>query len=147
MFEELERRTAEIERHRENGGRLAAVFARFETTGQGSFEFEERIEFELTFIEEPTMAFGAVCDIDDLCELLLIEPEDNITPPLPVVSGMVTNWDQDENDMYIGAWVAVNVYFPPVGEILVPVEVLPVVRHHFTFGGNAIKDIPIDERD
>jgi hypothetical protein len=141
----LERRHGEQERHRENSGRLAMVYQRFETTGQGSFEFEERIDFGLTYVEEPFVAYGSYVDLDDLANLL--DLDNDTAPPFPVTSGHVTNWDQDENDFYVGAWVGVRVYFPPGDEVLVPIDALTVVRHHFSFQANAIKDVPLDVRD
>lgn len=145
MFEDLERRRGEVERTRENSSRLAEAFAKFETTGQGSMEFEDRIDFGLTFIEEPYMAYGAQIDIDDLSELLDVDPND--TPPLPLCSGLVTKWDQDDRDFYLGAWVAVTVYFPPTSSIVVPIDLQPTMQHFFSFTGTAMKDVPPDLRD
>lgn len=141
MFEELERRRGEIERHRENSARLAQVFQRFETTGQGSVEFEERVDFGLTFIEEPYMNYGAQVDIEALQDLLGLAPE--VQPSLPLSSGMVTAWDQDDRDFYTGAWVAVTVFFP---DILVPPDTPVYMSHHFTFTAIAMKDVPVDLR-
>ena len=145
----LERRRSEVERHRENSGRRANVYQRFKTVGQGSFEFKKRVDFKLIFIEKPFMAYGSYVDRDELANLLEIDDDDTY-PSFPLTSGHVTEWDMDENDNYVGAWVGVRVYFPTVvaeGEIPVPVDALPEVIHDFTFAARAIKDIPLDVRD
>jgi hypothetical protein len=142
MFEALEGRRAEIERHAENAARLAQVFQKFETTGQGSIEFEDRVDFGLTFIEEPYMNYGAQIDVEALGDLLGLEPE--VPPSLPISSGMVTAWDQDDRDFYTGAWVAVTVFFP---DAAVPVDTAVYMNHHFTFTAIAMKDVPVDLRD
>lgn len=145
MFEDLERRRGEVERTRENSSRLAEAFAKFETTGQGTIEFEDRIDFGLTFIEEPYMAYGTQIDLDALSELLDVDP--GTTPPLPLCSGMVTKWDQDDRDYYLGAWVAVIVYFPPGDTIAVPTTIQPTMQHFFSFTATAMKDVSPDLRD
>ena len=151
-WDPLEDRRADIERNRENGARLAQAFAKFESIGQGVVEFAEVVDFGLTFIEEPYITYGSQLDMDDLGELLDIPG--GATPPLPLVSGYVTEWDQDERGFYVGAWVAARVYFPSQvaveGESTmtpVPLDTLVVIDHHFTFTAIAIKDVPLDVRD
>lgn len=141
VLEEQERRRAEIERHRENSGRLAQAFAKFDTEGQGYVEFADRIDFGLTFVEQPYVTYGSALDLDDLADLLDLEP--GATPPLPLASGFVTEWDRDERDFYIGAWIAVRVYFPMEDGVTADVEV--PVTHYFTFTATAIKDVPLDD--
>lgn len=139
MFD-LEDRRADIERHRENSARQAQAFAKFESIGVGSMEYEERVDFGLTFIEEPFVAFSSALDLDDVAEVLDLNPE--VQTPIPLVSGMVTEWDRDDRDFYVGAWVAVQVYFlggEDVGEL--------AMTHYFTFQAIAMKDVPLDVRD
>ena len=143
FFQDLERQRGEVERHRENSARLAQSFAKFETIGQGYIQFEDVVDFGLTFIEEPFPTYGAACDLDELAELLDLEPD--MDPAIPITSGMVTEWDQDDRGFYLGAWVAVKVYYPAEDQVAVDVD-LPI-RHYFTFAGIALKDIPLDVRD
>ena len=143
IFDDLERRRSEVERHKENSARLAQAFAKFETTGQGSIEFPKRVDFELTFVEEPYITYGCHIDLDDLSDLLDVDAND--TPPLPSASGFVTEWDQDDRGFWTGCWVAVSVYYHPL--TLVPVDLEVYMNHHFTFTGIAMKDVPIDVRD
>lgn len=146
MIEALENQRAEVERHRENSARLAQAFAKFESSGQGFIEFEERVDFGLTFIEEPYVTYGAQMDLDAFEELLDREADaDTDLPPVPMMSGIVTAWDQDNRGFYVGAWVGARVYCPP--EDAVPVLLEPVVSHHYTFTAVAIKDVPVDVRD
>jgi hypothetical protein len=146
LFDELERRRGEVERHKENTARLAQEFHKFDTAGQGSMEFADSAKFDITFVEEPYVTFASAIDLDAWAELLGIE-DPNVTPPMPVVSGFVTEWDQDHRDFYVGAWLGVSVYFPAVGTITVPAEAMPELVHHFTFTGIALKDVPLDVRD
>lgn len=139
----VERRRAEVERHRENSARPAESYAKFETFGQGFIEFEERVDFGLTFIEEPYVSYGAKMDLDELGELLGLDAA--VTPPVPMTTGMVTDWDLDDRGFYVGAWVGVRTYFPPVDAVASDLDVH--IYHHFIFTAIAIKDIPLDVRD
>lgn len=140
MTYDLERRRSEVERHAENTARLALAFARFTTTGIGAVEFEERVDFGLTFIEKPFLSIGYALDLDELAETLDIDEED--TPPIPIVSGLVTEWEQDERGFYTGAWVGAAVYFPP-STIPVPATASVECEVHYTFQAIAIKDVPV----
>ena len=144
FFDDLEQRIAEKEAIRENSARLASAYSAYKSTGQGSVQFARRTDFELTFIERPFVAYGAVIDLDDLADLLNLDPGDDI--PIPLVSGFVTEWDVDERGFYIGAWVACRVQFP-TGTPAVPPDTAVKVEHHFTFQAIAMKDIPLDVRD
>jgi hypothetical protein len=97
----------------------------------------------LTFTEKPVVAYGSFCDIDELAELLDIEDSDDT--PLPVCSGYVIAWDQDDRDFYVGCWVAVRVNYSSVDFIDPTAEV--EVEHHFTFSGIGMKDIPAEADD
>lgn len=155
LFEELEQQRADLDRHRENAARLAQAFAKFESTGQGSIEFDRRCTFDLTFIEQPYITYGCEIDLEELADLLGTGVAD--TPPLPMASGYVTDWDTDERGFYTGCWCAVSVHYawnsatgdtPELEQA--QLELLRVakvyMRHHFTFTGMAMKDIPIDVR-
>lgn len=144
VFEHLERRRGDVERHKENKARLANAYGRYETTGQGTIEIEQRVEFGCTYVEEPFMAYGSYIDVDEWADLLDLPVKD--TPPLPQVTGFVTAWDLDDRDNYVGAWVAVSVYFP-LTDPAVPADAQPVIKHHFTFSAVALKDVPLDLRD
>lgn len=144
MYDEMERRRGEIERHRENGARLAQEFHKFESNGQGFIEFADAAVFDITFIEEPFVTYGAQMDLDALADLLLLEPNE-APSAIPMTTGIVTEWDQDNRGFYVGAWVGARVYFPSGDLIATDLDVL--VNHHFTFTGIGIKDVPIDVRD
>ncbi|NUS01908.1 MAG: hypothetical protein HOV97_05015 [Nonomuraea sp.] len=139
---ELEIARAELERHRQNSARLAMAYANFETTGQGTLEFEQRVDFGLTFIERPFPQYCAEVDLDELGDQLGLEPGE--TPPLPVVSGFVTDWDTDDRGFYTGAWVAASVVDPTAQ---IPLDTSLTINHYFTFQAVAIKDIPPDVTD
>lgn len=142
-FEDLERRRAEVERHRENSARLAHEFHKFNTTGQGSIEFPDACRFDITFIEEPFVTYGAATGLDDLADQLNLDPGE--TPPIPICTGLVTDWDMDDRGFYVGAWVAARVYFPTPDAIDPKLQVS--IDHHFTFTAIGMKDIPLDVRD
>lgn len=143
MSFELEERRAEIEQHAENSARLAEAFAKFDTQGQGSVEFNERVDFGLTFVEDPFVHYGAEIDLDALDDAL--GNEAGAMPPLPLCSGFVTKWDQDDRGFYVGCWTAVRVWFPYESNVSLNIGV--PVKHHFTFKAVAIKDVPLDLRD
>jgi hypothetical protein len=135
----------EANRHAENAARLAQVYATFDSKGQGSIEHDQAIVFELTFIERPTVAYGTYCDMNALDDLLALDPEVSEVTPLPVCTGYVTEWDQDERGFYLGCWIGARVYYPESD--LVPIEAQPAIQHHFTFSGVAMKDVPPDVTD
>lgn len=158
--QEIARRTARM--HAENRGRLATTKAVFDTYGWGSFEFEEIVDFDCMYIEEPTFTVGAVIDVDEWEQALedadyppppidlsalpagVPLPRDVVgiagVTPLPVVTGFVTAWEQDDKGNYVGAYCAARVYFP---EVDIPTELstqnLPAVHHHFRFEAVALK--------
>lgn len=144
FFNDLEDRRAEVERHQENSARIAEAFGRFRSTGQGSIEYPERIDFGLTFIEEPYMSYGSYIDLDDLDDKLENEAGTTV-PPLPVCSGFVTEWDRDDRGFYVGAWVAARVWFPYEANVRPDLEV--EIFHHFSFKAVAMKDVDPEIRD
>lgn len=135
-LDDIDRRREEVARDRENSARLAHSYATFVTTGIGSIQYAKRVKFGLTFIERPIVSYAAQFDIDELADLLDIENADDID--LPMCSGFVVNWEQDERDFYTGCWVAVRIDADPV-----PME----IEHHFTFAAIGLKDIPPDATD
>lgn len=133
LLDNLDRRREEAQRHRENSGRLCQAYANFESTGLGSFEFEDRIDFTVIFTEKPYVSYAAVVDTNGVKDLVG-------RVALPQTTGYVTEWDTDEKELYTGCWVAVRIDFP-VFE-MIDYETGVVVDHHFTFTGVAIKDVP-----
>jgi hypothetical protein len=142
MTWEMERFRAENERQRENSARLASAYADYLSDGQGSIEFGRRARFGVTFVDQPFVSYCAAVDLDALSEQLGLDPKDDA--PIPVVSGVVTDWDQDDRGFWTGAWVGVNVYFPPTSAVVVGVDINVRCHHFFTFTAVAIKDIPLD---
>lgn len=141
LFYEPERRRAEIERHRENRGRLAHVYAKYTTTGQGTAQFTKRVDFGLTFVQEPFLYHGCVIDPQAVEDLLGLGPRDDLH--FPQATGYVTEWDQDAHGLYVGAWVAATVTFP----LEIPVDAQIEVTHHFTFAAIAIKSFGLPDDD
>lgn len=141
FFDGLESRRADIERHEENAARVAEAYARFQSTGLGSIEFEERVDFGLTFTEEPYLSCGHQIDLDDLDDLLENEAG-TTTPPMPLCTGYVTSWDRDDRGFYVGAWVGVVAWYPYEANIRPDVEI--EMSHHYTFKAIAMKDVPIE---
>lgn len=144
-FYEIERRRGEVERHRENSARQASAFARYRATGIGSIEFEDAVDFGLTFIEQPFLSVGYAIDTDELSEVLGVA-EDDIAP-LPIVAGMVTDWEIDERGFYTGAYVGAVVYFPPNDYVNIEPDAEVNVEIHYTFTATALKDIPTETED
>ena len=153
LLDDLDRRRERELRDRENSARLAMAYATFSTVGSGSIQNGDRISFETTFIEMPYMSYGAVIDVEQVMDEFGYDPEfvessgsgnpqENV--PLPLCTGYVTEWDQDERGFYIGCWVAVRVYYP--GEELASVTDPQIeIDHHFSFAANAMKDIPMSQ--
>ena len=135
LLDDLDRRREDAGRHRENSGRLAQAYASVTTTGEGTLEFEERIDFNIIFVERPFVSHTCVVDTNTLKDLVG-------RVVLPHVTAYVTEWDTDEKDFYTGCWVAVRIDFPMVE--LVDYDTQVVVDHDFTFTGSAIKDIPAE---
>ena len=134
-FSPLNDRLSESARHRENRGRLTHVYSRVKTEGYGTYEFEERIDFDLTFIERPFIAVGHQVDADQA------QVEDEAGDVfLPQCTGYVTEWDTTSSDHYVGCWVAVSV--EPSAFFTLPEGDGPVIFHDFVWSAIAIKDLP-----
>lgn len=142
LMEDLDARRERAAQDKENSARLAHSYATFTTTGQGSIQHPKRVAFDTTFTEKPFVQHGCVVDVDALGDALGQDSED-VT--LPLVTGYVTEWDQDDRDFYVGCWIGARVAFLP--DDLVDVEAQPSIEHHFTFSAIAIKDIPTDYTD
>lgn len=134
----LEQRRLELARNDENRARQAAAFAKLSTTGQGTVQFEDAIDFGCTFIEEPFIQYGSYVDLDDLRNTLNLDDNDDVA--IPVVSGSVVEWDMSD-DFYTGAWVAVTVTFPSQYAIDPTLDV--AVDHHFKFEAIAMKSVNV----
>jgi hypothetical protein len=139
----LEDRRAEIARHQENRARSAVTSAVYDFEGAGSIEFEEAVDFGLTYIEMPVVSTGVTIDMDTLRDAY--DLDDAETPPIPTVTGFVTEWEQDTRGFYTGAWVAAAV--APAASEVTPVLDEVAMSIHFSFSAIAIKDIPLDERN
>lgn len=140
IVDELDHRRQYADQVRENSARIAQAFATFDTTGQGSTQFEDKVKFDVTFIEKPMVAYAGELDLDDLADVQNVEAGE--MPILPICSGFVTDWDTDDRGYYTGCWIAVRVYFGP--EDLVEPTLDVEMTHHFTFAAIALKDIPVD---
>lgn len=136
MFLPQQQHDADQSRNRENKGRLAQVFSRFRTQGQGAIEFEDSVNFGVTFIERPFVAVGHQVDLDQARDALNLHGNADVN--LPQASGFVTDWDQDDMGHYTGCWVAVSVAYP----IDYPVDAQIEIFHDFTWAGVALKDLP-----
>lgn len=130
--ETLQARADARSRNSENRGRMAHVSTTYVTTGIGTFEFQDRMDFGLTYIEKPAVHYGTEIDSDDVRDALVLTDNDPIT--LPQCTGSVTKWDVDANGHYVGAWCTVAIAF--TADV--------IVTHHFSFMAIAIKDIPHD---
>lgn len=134
----LNKRLADQQRHHENRARLAHAYSRFTTEGVGTVEFEDCIDFGLTFVERPFIAVGHQIDMEHVRDLFDAGSDEDVY--LPQVTGYVIDWDMTDRDHYVGCWVAVSVS--------VPIETVdgsyPMVKihHDFTWSGIALKDIP-----
>jgi hypothetical protein len=132
-WDSIRQHEADDRRHLENSARIASAYGFFSTTGWGEFAFEDCHIFGLTFIEEPSVAYGYSLDGDSLVDLRF-----------PRAWGMVYRWKQDQRGYYVGAWVAIVV------DTLSPATIADVpeddpgysLDHSFTFAGIALKDLP-----
>lgn len=141
MYDHMERRRADIARHNENRGRLAHVYARYTTRGQGTVQFDQRINFGLTYVEEPYMQYGSLIDPDAVQDVLNLGPRDDLA--FPQCTGYVCEWDKDDHGHYVGAWVGVAVAFP----ITIVADAQIEVSHHFSFEATAVKSFGVPDDD
>lgn len=140
----------------ENSARLAYSWGETTTKGSGGLAYGEHIKFDITFLERPFMSYGYV--ITKLGKRALStggggstnaraaadegrdEEEADISDlvDLPQSTGFVYRWVQDAKDYYVGAHVGVVVESASDNDEL---------EHHFTFMGNAMKDVDISDID
>lgn len=161
---DITQREIDVARDKANVGGPAQTYARVRTNRNGSRVVPKRIDFGLTFIEKPWVAYGVEIDLDAIEEAY----EDNVEGEngvpvggefnfgdLPLCTGYVTEWDLDSHDHYIGAWVAVQVVFPDFAnettnllnfETYEQDALIPLV-HHFTWSGLAIKEVADSAQD
>lgn len=144
-LDELDKRRGQVEITAENSARLAHAYGSATTTGQGTVQIEDRIDFQTAFVEMPYLSGDSLVDMDALADVLGLDPEVVDDIPLPHCSRFVVEWDQDDRDFYIGAWVAVKVSFDSLDGVATDAQ--PVITHHFTFSAIALKDIPLDASD
>lgn len=143
IVDELDKRRQYSDQVAENSARLAHAYATFETTGSGSMIFEERVDFDVTYIEQPIISYGSVLDADDLADAQGFDEGD--PPVFPISSGFVVEWDKDDRGYYVGCWVGVRVafmqedYYSFSGSGTVEVE----MTHNFTFSAVGLKDVPV----
>lgn len=130
-----EKQRASLARDRENRARLAFSLHTITVRGSGALEIRKRIPFDVSFATRPNFAPGAIMDMEDLA--LMFGRNDADTPPLPQVTVVVTEYDQNEFDFYVGAWVAVVISYEelPVGEVTYEFDI------DLTFLGIGIKDV------
>lgn len=135
-FQNLQYRADDLARNDENKGRLAHVSAEATTTGPGSIEIEDAIQFSgAMFIEKPTFKYGAELDPDAIRDTLGLQPDDDVE--FPQCSAHVTGWDVDENGVYSAAWVALTVSYP----YTILITALIDITWHLSFVGTALKDV------
>lgn len=140
LLDDVDRRRERRERDSENSARLAQAHAIFTSTGTGSMQHNRKIKFGTTFVEMPVVSHACYMDTEALADQLEVgEEADDL--PMPLCTGIVTEWDQDDRDFYIGCWIGVAVYFAS------GFTGAAVIDHHFTFSGIAMKDIPTDNTD
>lgn len=134
MVEALERRRAEDARNYENRTRTAHASQTFEVEGSGVVEIPKVAAFGLTYIERPFVSVGFIIDLDELA--LAYDLNDQAVPPVPIITGFVTDWDLNDRGWYVGAWCGVNIYWT-TGP---PPEPFPF-QVDFNFRGIGIKDV------
>ena len=138
IWEQLERRRAELARHEGNRAGVASTFIKVHTDGQGSFQFEEASSFEVPFVEEPWIQIGTFVDADRIRADLGLADD---AVPLPHVTAHVIEWDLSGHDFYVGAWIGVQVSFPPFLDV--PLDYMVPVDHYFTFTAIALKGMGV----
>lgn len=134
-WEMLEARRSELARHAANKAGQAATFVKFHTDGQGAIEFEDGVDFECAYVEEPWMAYGSMVNVDRLRSLLGMS--DDQTPPLPITSGHVLEWERSRTGLYVGCWVGVRVTFP--SDIPVAPNIAVSIDHYFKWEAIGLK--------
>lgn len=142
LIDDLDKRRGQVEETKENSARLAHAYGQVFTTGQGTIIFPDMLDFETTFIERPYVGHSSVIDVEALTDVLQLG---DFPIMFPVVAGFVTEWQQDERDMYTGAWVGIRVNFP--AEDLIDPTAPVQIEHHFTFSAIALKTVPVDGSD
>lgn len=134
-FDERERWNSQVA---ENSARGAWAWGTAHSKGWGEILIEDPIEFGITFVQEPVVAYGFALDDEDQL----------VDGRFPRCNGGVVRWMRNAQDFYIGAWAFVTV---STADPLLAAQSLDVptdfalnpnydITHSFTFSGLAIKD-------
>lgn len=133
MLQQFIERDKFVEQARENRARQAFSWGRYESVGWGEWSYPDVLEFGVTFVREPIVTYGySVEDSESLDRL-------------PMSTGGVFRWRQNDKGYYTGAHV-----FVVVDQFVQPSDnpdyasQLPLVVHSFMFTETAIKDIDVD---
>lgn len=112
-FQERDRWDTQID---ENSARIAWAWGTVKSKGWGEFYIPDPIMFGVTFIYEPTVAYGFALDDDEQLEY---EPEiitamagqagPSNQSRFPRAGGGVARWVRDGRDFYVGAYVFLTV--------------------------------------
>lgn len=129
LFSSIRDQAARVEQTRENGGRLAEAHGLFRTSGWGEMAFQDVIEFGLSFVDAPAIAYGAE----------LNPGQTLVDTRFPRSWGGVYQWKRDAKGLYVGAYCYAVI---DAGSIIPAGDPGYTLTHHFTFTGIAIKGLP-----
>lgn len=131
IFGGLEQHRGRLEQTKENSARLARSHGTWESVGSGELIVPDAFVFGITFIEEPSVEYGAsLPDIDG-------QSQEMLPGSVPRCSGGVYRWVRDSNGFYTGANVFFCVDFGYGGT-----PQTYTVHHSQVFTGLALKDLP-----
>lgn len=130
-FEALEQHRGRVEQIAENSARLAFSYAAFDSLGWGEFQVPTVVTFDVTFIERPYVSYAYSVDGDTL-----------VKGRFPRAQGFVYKWRLDTKGFYTGCWVGFTVETQSPFIDTDKDDPGYSLDHHFTFAGNAYKDLP-----
>lgn len=131
LYAAQEQRRGYLEQTRENSGRLARTHGTWRSTGSGELIVPEAFSFGVTFVEEPSVAYGySLPEVDGQAQLLT-------AGSVPRCGGGVYRWVRDRRGFYTGCNVAFTVDFG-YGGVPKTYEVV----HSMVFEALALKDLP-----
>lgn len=136
FFAEREQWNSQVE---ENSARYAFAYGKAHSSGWGEVVVADPIMFGITYVHEPTVAYGYALDDDDQL----------VDGRFPRCSGGVLRWVRTPEEYYVGAYVLVTV---ATADPLIAAQSLDVaadfgqdpgydITHSWTFGALAIKDL------